>query len=92
MTPETLTALRGSIAKWEAIVNGTGQDKGTKNCPLCQMFFNVTGNCDGCPVKESSGQSGCDGTPYDHYDRDMPEIAEEELEFLKSLLPEEAMT
>jgi hypothetical protein len=38
MTPETRTALEGSIEKWRGIVAGTTKELGTKNCPLCQLF------------------------------------------------------
>src|SRR5262245_41236356 len=33
MDDETLEALNGSIAKWQAIVGGTGEDEGAENCP-----------------------------------------------------------
>lgn len=67
MTPTTLTALRGSIAKWRAIVDSTGADEGTDNCPLCALFFVTPGAkkfCIGCPVSERTSQDGCFGTPY----------------------------
>jgi hypothetical protein len=38
MDEKTLEALKGSIRKWEAIVDGTGEDDGADNCPLCHMF------------------------------------------------------
>jgi hypothetical protein len=96
MDEKTLTALRGSIAKWEAIVAGTGTDRGAENCPLCHLF--IKDGCQGCPVLERSKQSGCKGTPYEDYihayyyeDRKsrMIEGAKAELAFLRSLLPEE---
>lgn len=64
----TLDALRGSIAKWEAIVDGTGEDNGWKNCPLCLLFNNRSGEitnkyCRGCPVADA-GHTRCDHTPY----------------------------
>jgi hypothetical protein len=103
MNAKTLKALRGSIAKWEAIVASEGSDHGIDNCPLCQMFRIVIGfktisfktNCDGCPVKARTGHDGCRGTPYDEWDSgvaDTPELvalAQAELDFLKSLLPED---
>jgi len=39
MDGKTLKALKGSIKKWEKIVKGTGVDEGDKNCPLCKLFF-----------------------------------------------------
>lgn len=102
MDERTLTALRGSIQKWEAIVAGTGADHGMDNCPLCQEFA-VTDHafraCHGCPVKARTGQSNCKGTPYiDWFDETNPDgrvtdertkaLAQAELDFLRSLLPE----
>jgi hypothetical protein len=72
MDAETLEALRGSIAKWEGIVNGSEVDKGCGNCPLCSKFVNATGDCDGCPVYELSGQQACSGTPYERWHRVNP--------------------
>lgn len=68
MDQRTLTALEGSIAKWQAIADGTGADRGMKNCPLCLEFaFNryMGSMCQGCPVAERSGKKGCLGTPYE---------------------------
>jgi hypothetical protein len=97
MPPETLTALQGSIAKWQAIVDGTGVDNGAENCPLCQLFHadfrtDEEFGCSGCPVSEA-GHHGCGGTPYDAYSHARTEgkereAAVKELAFLKSLLPE----
>lgn len=83
MKPEILKALKGSIEKWEAIVAGTGEDKGAKNCPLCRLFlfwddkvvfpryvnkfYPERKVCNGCPVYEATGQPYCDGTPYEKY-------------------------
>ena len=57
MKASTLTALKGSVAKWKAIVAGTGADHGTKNCPLCLVFYEgpaVKIACDGCPVAKKT--------------------------------------
>lgn len=66
MDARTLEALNGSIAKWEAIVAGTGVDSGTSNCPLCQAFNadDDTPSCAGCPVAEATEETWCDGSPY----------------------------
>lgn len=98
MDAGTLEALRGSIAKWEGIVAGTRPDLGVLNCPLCRKFS--VPECDGCPVKNATGQVGCHDTPYDYWAVGMdsansrfaptPELkvlAQAELDFLKSLLP-----
>ncbi|HEA67338.1 MAG TPA: hypothetical protein ENI07_11030 [Desulfobacterales bacterium] len=98
MNKETLTALKGSIEKWEAIVEGTGIDGGYRNCPLCTLF--IDDNCRECPTK-------CSGSfPYgkweSHVDNEhwaegtlkiycptCKELAQAELDHLKSLLPKE---
>lgn len=100
MPPETLEALRGSIAKWEAIVAGTGEDLGPENCALCQEF--ITNDCEGCPVYQATQRVYCMSTPYGYYtegwkafhiegrkDIDLTALAQAELDFLKSLLPAE---
>lgn len=73
MNAKTLKALKGSIAKWEAIVAGTGTDEGPNNCPLCQLFFGDLmvrdeGDCVECPVMQKTGQKYCKGTPYVEWD------------------------
>lgn len=93
----TLEALKGSIAKWEAIVAGTGTDQGPDNCPLCHLFWES--GCDLCPVWRSTGMSACRSTPYQEYDDasynygvaspQAKAAAQAELDFLRSLLPEE---
>jgi hypothetical protein len=104
MDADTLTALRGSIAKWRAIVDGTGVNEGSANCPLCQKFNSIclghSGpcRCFGCPVFKDTAEHGCLGSPYDAYadaesdtDEDqelMKNLAQAELTFLISLLPE----
>ena len=42
MKSKTLEALKGSIEKWERIVDGTGVDNRADNCPLCQLFYERT--------------------------------------------------
>lgn len=101
MEEKTLTALQGSIAKWEAIVAGTGSDLGTANCPLCRAFYHDD-DCKDCPVMKTTGKWGCRETPYDAFsdhctaehdcdsDPDCPDctrLAQAELDFLRSLLP-----
>jgi hypothetical protein len=63
MDARTLTALQGSIAKWEAIVYGGGIDMGEQNCPLCVLFFHLR-DCDGCPVSAKTGFEACVKSPY----------------------------
>lgn len=101
MKKETLTALRGSIEKWEKICEGTGTDQGADNCPLCQLFNKANdSNCRGCPVA-IAGYKGCHGSPYTEWTKyrtltpdgwviktlDAATAAAAELSFLRSLLP-----
>lgn len=105
MNKRTLTALQGSIAKWEAIVAGTGVDQSSSNCPLCHEFFN--GGCRGCPVAAATRAEFCNDTPYEEWAHVVPyndqregraatnrktrAIAKREVKFLRSLLPEPGM-
>jgi hypothetical protein len=102
MDKRTLTALQGSIAKWQAIEDGEAADLGPANCPLCALFMrpeNSTADCVGCPVSEAVAAAGCSHTPYIPWSRasrernyfaDTPELvalARTERIFLESLLP-----
>lgn len=93
MDAKTLKALNGSIEKWQNIVAKTDRDLGVKNCPLCQLFYvgrSQKDECNGCPVAESTGKTGCEGSPYmQHCITPTIQCAKAELKFLKSLLPKE---
>ena len=103
MDEQTLKALKGSITEWRKVIDGTGGDEGTRNCPLCDAFYK--NRCKGCPVKKKTRLDACRGSPYDkwiehHSKEHIPsfplkieckkckEIAIKELKFLKSLLKE----
>lgn len=102
MDDRTLTALKGSIEKWEKIVEGMGIDRGVSNCPLCRLFNTYESMCKGCPVYERTKKRACGGTPYNDWVRarwdaglarraETPALmaaAKAELDFLRSLLPE----
>ena len=102
MDKETLKALKGSIRKWEKIVDGVGVDLGSENCPLCYLYLDSKLDCKGCPV----GKHCLDTVFGDwvlHHVRKHPnkplqiigkcrtckKLARKELEFLQSLLPKE---
>ena len=68
MDARTLTALKGSIEKWEKIVAGTGRDDGRENCPLCVEFYSLA--CRGCPVRDNAAEF-CEDSPYQHWDEDI---------------------
>lgn len=94
MSATTLRALRGSIRKWQSIVDGTGPDNGSNNCPLCQRYLAT--ECKSCPVALRVGNTNCRGTPYSAWlrvkygddSRKRKRRAKAELDFLISLLPE----
>lgn len=67
MDEATLTALKGSIAKWEGIVAGACKDRGAENCALCDAFNGDDANCEGCPVALKTGESNCIGTPWQQW-------------------------
>ena len=100
-TQRDLRALKGSIKKWEKIVEGRERDRGHTNCPLCRLFFGID-FCGGCPVAKKG--SNCLRTPYAkwvihhneiHFSRGAyriecktcEKLAKQEVKFLKSLLP-----
>ena len=69
-SPVMFAALEGSIEKWEKILKGKALDLGTKNCTLCQHYFNPLNYrfyCEGCPVRMVTGLDGCHGSPYTEY-------------------------
>lgn len=105
MDAETLNALQGSIKKWELIVSGEGTDLGSDNCPLCATLAccgdcpvdAITHNgCMGSPYGTWYFHH-----EDDHFEEEdvedergvlcptCKELAQAELDFLKSLLPKE---
>lgn len=98
MNKQTLRALKDSIEKWEGIANGTNLEyPHAKNCPLCTVFHKD--RCKDCPVRNRTGIAYCINTPYhkavqshrEHvgprYHKTYLKNAQQELDFLKSLLP-----
>jgi len=63
ITKKEMTALNGSIEKWNGILKGDINDEGTTNCPLCQIYI----RCEQCIIKICTGQNGCDGIDYDSW-------------------------
>lgn len=99
MNKKTLKALNESIEKWTRHMNVDLEylDQfylGPEECPLCQLFWH--NDCQGCPVFERTGLYGCENTPFDdaYHCAAMNDLkafkkaAQEEVNFLKSLLPE----
>lgn len=103
MDPATLTALRGSIRKWQGIVDFFEKDGGCHDCPLCKLFHPMRIGvksrlgCVGCPVQAKVDSSYCSNTPHVAYSNAAVhknlslggwDEAYAELMFLISLLPE----
>ena len=100
MENDVLRALEGSIEKWRKIAFEGKKDQGRMDCPLCDKFWdrNV---CGGCPISDK-GYHHCSNPEYniwvtrshkmtisDHcHCRICRKIAENEYNFLRSLLPE----
>jgi hypothetical protein len=66
MYERELAAIKGSVEKWEGIVNLRGIDHGEEDCPLC-IEFREESSCDGCPIKIKTGTSLCFETPYEEW-------------------------
>lgn len=96
MDERTLTALQGSIAAWELRAKGNYLRADYKNCPLCHLFNAspepVDTDCIGCPVYAFTEHTYCETTPCEQYfdNEKAVAVAEQEVAFLKSLLPSEA--
>jgi len=67
---KNIELLKQSIKKWDSIIDGTGVDEGIKNCPLCQEYWEEygSGDCLYCPIREYTGETCCNGTPYTDWD------------------------
>lgn len=67
-------ALRGSLKKWEAIVEGLKSarithviEKGAEDCQCCVEF--LKDNCRECPIALYVDSNHCGNTPYPDWDR-----------------------
>lgn len=81
MSKRMLNALKKAIEKWQEIVDGTGIDRGTENCALCNLYYGpdkYNNSCQSCPVHKKTGDIWCSETPYeiwnDHQENDHEDI------------------
>lgn len=98
MSPETRKALEQSIEHWEhnLSVGVIKADIYADACSLC-FIFRDDHACRGCPVMEETGIPECVGSPWVDCRNarvrgnaaDFALAARLEIQFLKSLLPEE---
>lgn len=101
MNAKTLRALKASVAHWERMRDHPIclETPSSRDCPLCQLFVKRTGECDGCPISNTTGQPLCGGTPYPSAHSawlsarfepaEWKRAANREIRFLKKLLPKE---
>ena len=72
MDAKTTTALKASIAHWEAMASGSSDDEpGRDACALCDLFWTEVARtndevvrCPGCPVFARTHRHGCERTPF----------------------------
>lgn len=91
MDEKTLKALKDAIDLWERIRDDPDFEEGDEKCPLCEVFFgdyDFGTLCKGCPIYERTGLTKCRGTPYYAYSNGDSDGAQDEIDFLRSLLPE----
>lgn len=72
---ETLAALLKSAERWKT--EDPDRLGSYHNCPLCALHrkviydkggnFNEYISCDGCPIRDKTGEDGCEGSPYDAF-------------------------
>lgn len=98
MTKEELDReliLESLFSKWNPICLGCHTDQGSRDCPLCIEYEGEDCCSAGCPIAAKVGISCCRRTPYINYvalsstDKERYTFAEEEVEFLISLLDKE---
>lgn len=103
MNPKTLEALKESIVHWEdnlaAAIARRAIHIRADSCALCKTYNRAFCDaCVGCPVLESTGVQYCNNSPwqkvkhiknYGGTTEDLVAAVQDELDFLKSLLPEE---
>ena len=68
MEKKTYNAIVASLdEKWRPMLCSTSKiDKASDNCALCKVFADGS-ICDGCPVKEKTGENSCNNSPYEEW-------------------------
>ena len=93
---EWVEPLRDSLDHWWRLMTYTAKEGESwygNDCALCKRYNTRDNECDGCPVKEYTGQAQCYGTPYydardEMEDRGTRRGAADMFYFLLSLMPE----
>jgi len=67
---QKLTAIKGSIEKWDKVSQGKEDGTSRENCPLCTLYWCKdfhSSSCHNCPIYKKTGESDCIGTPYQKF-------------------------
>lgn len=65
MDKRTTDALELSIAHWERNVTAEMPDDASVGAKRCALCIALRPTCAGCPVKDETGQTDCEGSPYE---------------------------
>jgi len=104
MNKKTISALIAGVEKWERNALAKTPDDAEiwdDTCKLCHLF--IMDDCKGCPVRASTGENYCEGSPWDRAAKALTEwefhagcrnararfrrAAKAEANFLRSLIP-----
>ena len=86
MTEQAKKALKESIEHWRRVASGTmkpDESVGAPHCALCSEFnYSKEGhdNCEGCPVFERTAETGCHGSPYEAFEKNMLNMGDGEFD------------
>ena len=64
---QKLTAIKGSIKKWDMVSHLETDGDRRSNCPLCTLYWAkglTASRCCDCPIYEKTGEVECRGTPF----------------------------
>lgn len=102
MNDKMLEALKASIAKWEDNTKITHISESKIWGDTCALCEEAGLTCSGCPVSERTGHVNCEETPWKEIPAIVGDVkslsaplsafhraAQDEVDFLKSLLPED---
>lgn len=65
MDKRTADALELSIAHWERNVAAETPDDASVSAKCCALCITFRPTCAGCPVKDETGQTDCEDSPYE---------------------------
>lgn len=104
MTPENIVLTQLCVEHWNCKNLDVSHRTTADECPFCQCYYTIDGDCEGCPIFDFTGYKYCGKTPYDNVCEaeeildaqgdNTPDFeflcdsVEKEVEFLISLLPE----